>query len=581
MPNLIKYSTTAQTLALRKANYWIGTGDVTKGPTSTTDYWNGITPPTSGYTIYQDKGGNGPSIYVPTTDADLIFLTNQIANSNIIVFTSTTQCFSYFFGQVDKMVVNIDYPSITTSGLTLNLDPGFLPSYPRSGTTINDVSPSGNNGTLVNGVGYSTSGGGALQFSAASNQYLTTNYVVPGTTFTLSVWFNISTVSGYNTVLIINVPNYQLLAVKEGSPNTFEFWSSDIAAGLNLGSPNISTNTWYNVTYVREGNNITNGYKAYWNGLFTGAQNTVTWAAGTSTIWIANRSNVSQPFNGLIANAMVYTRALSASEILQNYNAMVVSRFLWSPSVLSPALWLDASDSTTIIQSGGAVSQWNDKSGNSRNFANATADQRPIYSVSSFSGRPGITFDGSNDTLTITGLGSLFNNTTHGIYYVMQRVGAGTGDSYRPDIASISTAGTGTDVGALHYIRTDNNGASYPYFNTAGSYDGISTGYANNTPYVFSFQSNTTGWGVWRNGTLESTTSSLTAPTTQADGYALARQFNPSRASNIVISEIVFAQNVTTANRQIIEGYLAWKWGLQTSLPTNHPYYTSPPVIGS
>ena len=43
MPNAIKYSASAQTLALKKGNFWIGTGDVGKGPTSTTDYWNGIT----------------------------------------------------------------------------------------------------------------------------------------------------------------------------------------------------------------------------------------------------------------------------------------------------------------------------------------------------------------------------------------------------------------------------------------------------------------------------------------------------------------------------------------------------------
>ena len=45
MPNAIKYSASAQTLALKKGNFWIGTGDVEKGPTSTTDYWNGISPP--------------------------------------------------------------------------------------------------------------------------------------------------------------------------------------------------------------------------------------------------------------------------------------------------------------------------------------------------------------------------------------------------------------------------------------------------------------------------------------------------------------------------------------------------------
>jgi hypothetical protein len=79
MPNPIKYSTSAQTLALKKGNFWIGTGDVGKGPTSTTDYYNGITPPSGGYTIYLNKASGGPSIYTAANDSQLISLTNTIS----------------------------------------------------------------------------------------------------------------------------------------------------------------------------------------------------------------------------------------------------------------------------------------------------------------------------------------------------------------------------------------------------------------------------------------------------------------------------------------------------------------------
>jgi hypothetical protein len=79
MPNPIKYSTSAQTLALKKGNFWIGTGDVGKGPTSTTDYYNGITPPSGGYTIYLNKASGGPSIYTAANDSQLVSLTNTIS----------------------------------------------------------------------------------------------------------------------------------------------------------------------------------------------------------------------------------------------------------------------------------------------------------------------------------------------------------------------------------------------------------------------------------------------------------------------------------------------------------------------
>jgi hypothetical protein len=79
MPNAIKYNTSAETLALKKGNFYIGTGDVGKGPTSSTGYYNGITPPTGGYTIYLNKSSNGPAIYTVSTDAQLTALTNSIS----------------------------------------------------------------------------------------------------------------------------------------------------------------------------------------------------------------------------------------------------------------------------------------------------------------------------------------------------------------------------------------------------------------------------------------------------------------------------------------------------------------------
>jgi hypothetical protein len=85
MPNAIKYNTSAETLALKKGNFWIGTGDVGKGPTSSTGYYNGITPPTGGYTIYLNKETGGPSIYTVNTEAQLTGLTNTISVTTNLV----------------------------------------------------------------------------------------------------------------------------------------------------------------------------------------------------------------------------------------------------------------------------------------------------------------------------------------------------------------------------------------------------------------------------------------------------------------------------------------------------------------
>lgn len=164
MPNAIKYSSTAQTQALKESRFWIATGDVPKGETSVTDYWNGITPPAGGYTIYLYKGiADGPSIYVAANDSELISLTNAIAGSS---FTTVYECLYWYSTQTDKMVLNIDYPAIPTDGITFISDIGSTISYPMGGVTSSSIDPSGNGGFSVvqNGASYVTEYGGGFRF---------------------------------------------------------------------------------------------------------------------------------------------------------------------------------------------------------------------------------------------------------------------------------------------------------------------------------------------------------------------------------------------------------------------------------
>ena len=136
MPNAFKYSLTNQTLALKKGNFYIGTGDVGKGPTSSTGYYNGITPPAGGYTIYLNKESGGPVIYVANNGSELISLTNKIAGTN---YTTATECLTYFNGQSDKLVTNINYGSTITNGLMLAVDGDYTPSWDGAGTLWYDL----------------------------------------------------------------------------------------------------------------------------------------------------------------------------------------------------------------------------------------------------------------------------------------------------------------------------------------------------------------------------------------------------------------------------------------------------------
>jgi hypothetical protein len=163
MPNAIKFSSTTQTLTIKKGRFWIGVGDVPKGTTAVTDFWNGITPPGGGYTIYLNKGSDGPSIYVAANDSELIFLTNKITGSS---FTTVYECLYWYSTQTDKMVLNIDYPAIPTSGITFISDIGSTISYPKDGFTSSSMDTTVNNGFSVvqNGASYVTEYGGGFRF---------------------------------------------------------------------------------------------------------------------------------------------------------------------------------------------------------------------------------------------------------------------------------------------------------------------------------------------------------------------------------------------------------------------------------
>ena len=85
-------------------------------------------------------------------------------------------------------------------------------------------------------------------------------------------------------------------------------------------------------------------------------------------------------------------------------STQVSSWLNFTPLSLNPELWFDSSDLSTITESGGAISQWNDKSGNGRNLTQGTGASQPSLTTN-FNGLNTVTFDGSNDfmeTVSVT-----------------------------------------------------------------------------------------------------------------------------------------------------------------------------------
>jgi len=314
MSNPIKYSTGSESLALKKGNFYIGTGDVGKGPTSTTGYYNGITPPSGGYTIYLNKATGGPSIYTCANDTELVSLTNSIAGAS---YTTVNECLVYFAGQSDKMVLNRDYEGIVTDGLVFNLDAGSTISYPRNGNTWYDLSGNGNHGTLINSPSFSTDNGGGIVFDGSNDSVqLYKDGVELGfveNSFSVTIWYNADNTTNNAPLFSSAGGGYRkyLHYVLRGHLH-MGFYSNDTSNG----SP--STNTTYCASFVYDSSALTQ--KIYVNGSLnaTGSSKPPLLSGG-GDFKIGGR--YSGWYDGKIFQIMAHSKALTSEEVLQNYNA--------------------------------------------------------------------------------------------------------------------------------------------------------------------------------------------------------------------------------------------------------------------
>ena len=211
---------------------------------------------------------------------------------------------------------------LVTSGLTLNLDAGDSASYPGSGTTWTDLAGTADNISLVNTPTY-TSGTPSYFTFNGSNQYGTgsgTN-VLPTTAYTKSAWFRINAYADNNIVSSGSGGHFMFMA---GAAYTKLYcghanWSS--LGGTYLDYPSTATinlNTWY---YAVLTFNTTDGMVLYLNGTqdstYTARKNAHA-GNGSTNIATFGGGNL---LNGRIAQIHCYNRALTAAEVLQNYNA--------------------------------------------------------------------------------------------------------------------------------------------------------------------------------------------------------------------------------------------------------------------
>jgi hypothetical protein len=223
-------------------------------------------------------------------------------------------------------------PDIITDGLVLCLDAGNRASYSGSGNTWRDLSGRGNNGTLTNGPTFNSANGGNIVFDG-SNDYVTLSPLCAGRSeITIAMYVNptvtnssyhIYSEGGITTSQPGNPLTWWQFAIttqawytRDSSTNTTGARNNDISTNF------LTLNKWNYITAVYS---VSGGFKRFYvNGILksfsTTSVDTLTIDRNPNNAFIARPTDGAY-FNGKIYNCLVYYKALTPQEVLQNYNA--------------------------------------------------------------------------------------------------------------------------------------------------------------------------------------------------------------------------------------------------------------------
>lgn len=250
-------------------------------------------------------------------------------------------------------------------------------------------------------------------------------------------------------------------------------------------------------------------------------------------------------------------------------------------------IWLDADD----LRTAGAVTTWNDKSGAGNHCTQSTSANRPTIDITNLQNkRPTLKFLATSSQY-------LLGPTTFTI---------GTNSYYFFIVFKFNDTNTANWQGVFNKSSGSQYGRIWCFRNAGG----LAISIQDNNPYISSADSTTSNTAftiytlaVNRNGTkshilnkngtqiFNGTITYTTPPNLLNDTPIFVGAHNNGTTGgtppldnsflNGNIAEIIgYAPptNMSVADIQRVEGYLAWKWGLQANLPTNHPHYSAQPT---
>jgi hypothetical protein len=409
--------------------------------------------------------------------------------------------------------INVYDASFNSNGALLYLDSGQAASYPGSGTTWTDLSGNSNNATLVNSPAYTTAWNGNFSFSGTGAQYASTTASKFNTTYTGKTVF----VAARITAGAFSAGTFRCLFGTNGGTRNFNTYiyspSSGVyqihySAGGGGGFSNnlsLTTNQWFTLAVTH----TTGGLVSYYlNGQPVGTNTGITFIqyAANSGEYIALGDNY---WYGDLPVCAVYSRALNASEILQNHNSL-------APRVGLGIVTTDllANYDTAGYSSGSTVA---DTSGNGRSL---TLYNTPTATTANRS--PVIAYNGSTQwAIDTTGYGTLLNTSAGFTYDVWARPNAIANGTLISEW-SISAASSGWNDAHMALVAGKinsglYNGAANPYI--------TGPGYSANTWYhiVMTYNGATNILTLYVNGVSQGTVVNTKANPTPGTFLAWAK----------------------------------------------------------
>jgi len=474
---------------------------------------------------------------------------------------------------------------------------GTAPAISSVLTTWKDKSPNAVTPTITAGGATGITYGGSTigtSWSGASYLALPTGALPNGNSpFTHFMAFS---PANTNNTIIINVGNSnsqstQLAVQFRGTD--MDFFQPDLTTMVPVANqPTLVSIEYYSTLAQRQ---VT--INTYSTNTQTGAP---VYNLPTTSQFIGTLYNGSQIFNGKYYEVLSFAGALAPypKQVIEGYlawkwnftsnlgpnhpfkSAAPTSSAFANPPTFNPGfisgiqLWIDGADplgNGRLPSNGATVSTWYDKGGSTRNL-NMTGS--PTFATNIANGNAAINFTGSQYGTTLIPAQTFI--TALDVFVVYKFTGAAPTYSYIFDrSAAPPSSGAGTISNFNTNVAVGNNTA----------YGAYPTQYNANLSImncrISQASAGTSFYEQFSNGTLQNVTSgSAPANFTPYDGspnFSVGSARSTTSFTGYLCEVVAYSVYLNTTQRQRIEGYLAWKWGLQASLPPSHPYLSSPP----